>query len=263
MRAARRRRRQAAAGRVFDGVFVINLARRPDRLANVQAQLARWGVGHEVQAAWDGEGQGEEATDAELRRVGFDHPWKRDKRLVMSRPRNRAMDLGRKGCTVSHVAALQEAVRRGMRSVLIFEDDIIVHAPPAALPPLPRGACIGYVGWSWALPVSVEGRQQWQAHTGGQWFRQDRALHRVWCTHAYIVQEPQTLLAMLLLQQPKAIDAMFKSHALGALTPLTALPCFLFKPTASVSSLVQYRGEQAGSVTQLHALGSDVTGVRE
>lgn len=89
-------------GRLFEGVILINLDTRPDRLQRTLAELARQGV-----------------ADLVRRLPGVRH------------------ENGMFGCSLSHLEAVRHARRMGWRSVLILEDDIkfatdfALHAPAA------------------------------------------------------------------------------------------------------------------------------------
>jgi hypothetical protein len=78
----------------FDGnLFVINLNRRPDRLAHFNAEMAAIGVTCVERF---------EAIDA-------------------------GVDDGNRGCTASHRAVLDLIVKRGLRQAMIFEDDATIR----------------------------------------------------------------------------------------------------------------------------------------
>lgn len=78
----------------FDGnIFVINLARRPDRLRHFSHEMDRIGVRN-----W----QRFEAIDAGL-------------------------DWGNNGCSASHRALMDMIVQRGLRRAFVFEDDATVR----------------------------------------------------------------------------------------------------------------------------------------
>lgn len=80
----------------FDGnIYVINMARRPDRLEHFAKEMKLIGV-----TCW----QRFEAIDA-------------------------GPDDGNRGCTASHRALLDMAVKRGFRRMFIFEDDATVRDP--------------------------------------------------------------------------------------------------------------------------------------
>lgn len=96
---------QALLRSLFDRVYVINLPDRTDRRREMTAQLERIGLA--------------------------------DDPLVQFFPAVRPADpgefgsLGERGCFLSHLGALKDAVEKGYRSILILEDD--VDWTPAAL----------------------------------------------------------------------------------------------------------------------------------
>lgn len=81
---------------LFDRVRVINLADRTDRKREMQAQLARTGLEHPAVAFYEAR-----------------------------RPRSAGgfPSVGARGCFDSHLTILQQAVRDGVNSLLIIEDD--------------------------------------------------------------------------------------------------------------------------------------------
>ena len=85
----------------FPQRICINLARRPDRWARVQAQFQQHQIKVERWNATDGAGL--------LMPAGWRHP------------------AGAYGCSDSHVAAVREAALKRYESLLIFEDDVEFH----------------------------------------------------------------------------------------------------------------------------------------
>jgi len=75
---------------------VINLARRPDRLAQVSSELNRAGLDFDTQVAIDGQLE------------GYDSPF---------------LSRGEIGCWKSHVSSMRNLVERGFEFSLILEDD--------------------------------------------------------------------------------------------------------------------------------------------
>jgi len=82
----------------FERIYVINLDQRPDRLAEVSAELAALGL-----AVGDG----------------------KVVRFAAVRPADKGEfpSIGARGCFMSHLGVLEDAVARGLDSVLILEDD--------------------------------------------------------------------------------------------------------------------------------------------
>lgn len=111
-------------------VFVINLKRRPDRLAAVRATLpARWLAVTEFTTEWPGPVDGEKIRDsADLINVGITlyDGWK----LPESQNNwwNRDMKLGEIGCAYSHLSVWRRAHQafeqdENLKYVVILEDD--------------------------------------------------------------------------------------------------------------------------------------------
>ncbi|WP_422032904.1 glycosyltransferase family 25 protein [Roseovarius sp.] len=89
----------AALERVFGRIYVINLASRPDRLAEIGDQFAA--VGLTV-----GEGNVQRFDAARPAEPG---PWP---------------SVGARGCFMSHLGVLEDAVERGFDRITIVEDDL-------------------------------------------------------------------------------------------------------------------------------------------
>ena len=94
-------------------IFLINLARRPDRLAHVQQQLAQLGLSFERFDAVDG------ATIDDTSFVDRDQFYLNNKRQIA---------LGEIGCAMSHRAIWQQMVEQNLPFALILEDDINIRA---------------------------------------------------------------------------------------------------------------------------------------
>ena len=101
-----------------DGVFVINLDRRPERMTSVTARLEARGIRFERFAAVDGK---DETVIAELKHV------LRDNYERMTPLQMRIMSPGAYGCLRSHLQILKTAKERGLKKVLILEDDVMLH----------------------------------------------------------------------------------------------------------------------------------------
>lgn len=120
----------------FDAAYIINLASRPDRLADIGEQLRRLG------------------TDIGDRRVHRFDGIRPDDPLGFP-------SIGARGCFLSHLGVLREALRAGHARILLFEDDLdfapmIDRLLTPALTALDRhGFGIFYGGY--ALPDAEEG----------------------------------------------------------------------------------------------------------
>ena len=106
---------------LFDRVYVINLAERTDRRREMAGQLAR--IGLEV---------GDPLVEI----------------FAAVRPSDRGDfgSIGERGCFLSHLGVLRDAVAKGYRSILILEDD--VDWTPAALAPGVRLDSLHETGWA-------------------------------------------------------------------------------------------------------------------
>lgn len=92
--------------RVFDAVFVINLDRAPDRMKKIDTELRNLGVRYERIQAVDGK-----ALSAD------------EIRHWTTPSCERLCTKGAIGCALSHRKVWEETVRRGLRRVLVLEDD--------------------------------------------------------------------------------------------------------------------------------------------
>jgi glycosyl transferase family 25 len=101
---------------VIEGCFFINLPKRTDRLAQLQAScsvLRSLGIEPERQEAVCGKSL-----------TGFaERPWFKS-RLTEQRKNAWA---GKAGCVLSHRKAIAEAKKRGWKNVLIIEDDCVIE----------------------------------------------------------------------------------------------------------------------------------------
>ena len=85
---------------LFDGVFLINLPRRPDRLEHATKQLNNQNINFEVIEGIDG---------SKLWDV------------------NKQLHKGIYGCSLSHFRCVKQARLRGLKNILIFEDDVVLN----------------------------------------------------------------------------------------------------------------------------------------
>lgn len=100
----------SATTRLADGILVVNLDHRGERLERIAEQAAK----HPVLATWQ---RLPAVSGVEIAGFG-EAPWFR------GRKRDRAW-AGRAGCTLSHRKAIQHAKSAGWKSVLILEDDML------------------------------------------------------------------------------------------------------------------------------------------
>ncbi|KAG8512816.1 putative inactive glycosyltransferase 25 family member 3 [Galemys pyrenaicus] len=99
----------------FDEVFVISLARRPDRRERMLSSLWEMGVSGQVVDAVDGR----TLNSSILRRLGVDLlPGYQDPYS------GRTLTKGEVGCFLSHYSIWEEVVARGLAQVAVFEDDV-------------------------------------------------------------------------------------------------------------------------------------------
>ena len=97
--------------------YVINLDKRPDRLARISAHLAELGIPMERIEAYDG------------KLLDFiDSNWRKKGRSIESRWR------GEFGCYMSHMTALSEAMHQDIFPCMILEDDCVLSEVPQPEP---------------------------------------------------------------------------------------------------------------------------------
>lgn len=99
----------------LDRIFMINLKRRPERREKMEQLFAELGIEAEYFEAVDGK----ELTEDRLTEMGvrflpgYEDPY-----------HHRAMTMGEIGCFLSHYSIWVTMVRKGLKEVLILEDDI-------------------------------------------------------------------------------------------------------------------------------------------
>ncbi|XP_016963573.1 glycosyltransferase 25 family member [Drosophila biarmipes] len=99
----------------LDRIFMINLKRRPERRAKMEELFQELGIDAEYFEAVDGK----ELTAERLQEMGirflpgYEDPY-----------HHRAMTMGEIGCFLSHYRIWVKMVRKGLKEVLILEDDI-------------------------------------------------------------------------------------------------------------------------------------------
>lgn len=96
-----------AINKYFDNVFLINLNRRPDRLKEATDELNSVGIKFNVFNAVDGN------TFNDL--------------TILSEYRGniRKLKPGAIGCLLSHISLIKYAKEKGLKNILIFEDDVV------------------------------------------------------------------------------------------------------------------------------------------
>jgi glycosyl transferase family 25 len=97
--------------------FLINLMRRPDRLRNMESQLAELDISHQVVAAVDARTESEESAQLRFAADGPLGP----------------LPKGDRCCTLSHMRAWSMLLASGESHGLILEDDVALDADAAHL----------------------------------------------------------------------------------------------------------------------------------
>ena len=95
-------------------IFLINLDRRPDRLAQVKAQLDALGLAFERITAVDGA------------QLPADHPRLQKKRFLLEQKKPAV--IGEVGCAESHRLIWQRMLEQNIPYALVLEDDISIQA---------------------------------------------------------------------------------------------------------------------------------------
>lgn len=99
----------------FDEIFVISLARRPDRRERMRSSLWEMEISGRVVDAVDGR----TLNSSVMRSLGVDLlPGYRDPYS------GRTLTKGEVGCFLSHHSVWEEVVARGLAQVMVFEDDV-------------------------------------------------------------------------------------------------------------------------------------------
>ena len=131
---------------IFEKVLVLNLDRRRDRLAAAGAQLRRFGIGFERFPAIDGQRQEiarqwQAYARRPLVRVHAERPVTSYREFYLDYESDRARvafvegvhgkkalaTLGAWGLLLSMTAIVEEAIEAGWESLLVLEDDILLH----------------------------------------------------------------------------------------------------------------------------------------
>ena len=194
-------------------IYLINLARRPDRLAAMTAQAA--GAGLALDRV--------EAVDARVADMGVLDRWFADGGPLGEIPR------GDKACLLSHRAAWQMFVGSGDTHAVFLEDDVRLSAS--------AGALLGSGNW---IPAGVEvvklehygppGQRVllWDLRAVGEDFRMGRMLSRHTGAAAYILSRAaaEKLLAVTRFDLP--VDHLIfnpnNSDLFAALSPWQLVP---------------------------------------
>jgi collagen beta-1,O-galactosyltransferase len=141
-------------------VFVVNLARRPDRRARMERILPpAWNA--EYTTYWPGPLDGAAIAPGELDRLGFGlFPWQIES---TNKWWNRPLKLGEIGCAVSHWLCWRRAAELDAEVALVLEDDVELAAGIerelelrlAGLQALDPGWDLAYLG-RWALQPETD-----------------------------------------------------------------------------------------------------------
>ena len=139
----------------FERFYLINLPERSDRLHETLAELQRVGV---------------QRDDPRLRIFAAIKP--ADAGVFPSR--------GARGCYLSHLVVIREAIRDGVENVLVIEDDVALSAACAAVAP-DFAAALSAPDWDFAYPGHVE-QTEVDAKAPPRWQHTRAPLA---CTHFY------------------------------------------------------------------------------
>lgn len=141
------RRRALRAAEFFDRIYVLNLDRRPDRLAGVAAQLHRLGIPFERHAAVDGRAKPHLDEWTAYQKQPLVQPPDGVRKLVRSKDFYQDYDShvarvafmegqlkakairtpGAWGYLKSYIAILEKALDAGYDSILVLDDDALFH----------------------------------------------------------------------------------------------------------------------------------------
>ena len=139
-------------------VFVVNLARRPDRRARMERTIpASWDV--EYTTHWPGPLDGAALGPGDLRGLRL-FPWQIESSNEWW---NRPLKLGEVGCAVSHWSCWKRAAELDSKLTLVLEDDVelcpgierALDVAIARLEALDPGWHLAYLG-RWALEPAAE-----------------------------------------------------------------------------------------------------------
>jgi glycosyltransferase involved in cell wall biosynthesis/GR25 family glycosyltransferase involved in LPS biosynthesis len=146
-------RRRSTVNEFFDKVYVLNLDRRPDRLATVQVQMDELGITFERFVAVDGQAKpyiDEWLAYSQTPRVetpegvrkltrsqdfyqNYDSPIARTAYFEGKLNKKAIRSAGAWGYLKSYIGILEKALREGHQSILILDDDALFHRDFKAL----------------------------------------------------------------------------------------------------------------------------------
>lgn len=157
-----------------DKTYCINLDRRPDRWQLAKAEFDKHGLAVERFYAIDGN--------------DFKHKY--------------GCDQANNGCTLSHYQIIQRAMFLGLDSVMVFEDDVVLHDDfttilSTAMQELPVGWDMLYFGGSHREPPRDYSEYLLR-------------VRRTLTTHGYILHRPAFVLMLRLLSKlNEPVDCLF------------------------------------------------------
>lgn len=166
----------------FDGVFCLNLDRRPDRKQQAIAEFSKFGIDVQFISGVDGK---------ELEIV--------NKTSSDGLP----VSNGDMGCTLSHLKMIQLAKERGYKTVLIFEDDV-------ELPPVFNSIIEDYL---LKLPKDWDMLYFGGNHAGGFEMVNDKIgrIKKTYTTHAYAVNHTVFDEMIKVLSETEKVDISISS----------------------------------------------------
>ena len=164
---------------VFERVVVLNLDRRPDRMANVGAQLDRLGIGYErfaavdgraapVRAAWQAYAErslveppdgGRPVTSYREFYLDYDSHEARVAFVEQRTGRKAIATPGAFGLLLSMTGIVERALGAGWASVLILEDDVLFHRETCPL----FARCLAQAPADWAVLQLGAMQLHWEA----------------------------------------------------------------------------------------------------
>lgn len=99
----------------FDNVYLVNLARRPDRLKKMQYCFDELGIDAELFEAVDGK---------QLNETYFEQLGIKQLDGYFDPYRKNGLKYGEIGCFLSHYFIWQDIIKKGYKKIILFEDDI-------------------------------------------------------------------------------------------------------------------------------------------
>lgn len=213
----------------MNNIHIISLKRRLDRRKSIESNLESCNIAFNFFDAFDAKEEGLERSDQRLKELGFTKPfysWSKDKDL----------NLGRRGCLISHLEVLKQAITNQSNGIIIMEDDVLISN--FSFPTPPDDGIIYYLGGGIESNNDINLTQGWNEVND----------FKVWGCYCYYIptlDKIKRVVDELLKYSPRAIDAMFTRSFQKKLNSAYYLNPSICQPDFSFSSDVTFISKNA------------------